>query len=241
MAAIYLPFACFTKTAKVALTAIVLSMYSMINLAHGGIIDTNNNSFIDDATNLEWMDFGINNQYSYNEISNMLDAGDLYQGWRLATENELTGLFINAFYYDADSWTDYRGTQIPAVFQARASHKDEDTGLYKASAFEQIFDAMSFNGSNNTGTMFTSWGLYRTNKGQLDILYAVDFRSGADNSDNVILYNGRDLDADENYFVYSTMLVRDAQLTGTEVSEPGSLAILALGIMGLAMRNVKKR
>jgi hypothetical protein len=32
--------------------------------AQAALIDTDRDSFIDTATNLEWMDFGINNQYT---------------------------------------------------------------------------------------------------------------------------------------------------------------------------------
>ncbi len=66
------------------------------------IIDTSNNSFIDTKSGLEWMDFGINNHQTYNQIRSELNT--TYLGWNLAYESQVVELFDNAFdglYKDA--------------------------------------------------------------------------------------------------------------------------------------------
>lgn len=65
--------------------------------AHAGIIDTTNDSFIDENTGLEWMDFGINNKFTYNYVASQLGTGGVYEGWRLPTESEVLELWVNTF------------------------------------------------------------------------------------------------------------------------------------------------
>ena len=51
------------KFLKSTLVGLILSTSCLVNVANAGIIDTANDSFIDTSTEIEWMDFGINNQY----------------------------------------------------------------------------------------------------------------------------------------------------------------------------------
>ena len=63
----------------------------------GSIIDTLNDSFIDTSAGLEWMDFGINNNQSYNYVISQLGSGGVYEGWRLPTREEVLTLWANAY------------------------------------------------------------------------------------------------------------------------------------------------
>ena len=226
------------KTAKVALAATVLSMCSMVNLAQAGIIDTSNDSFIDDNSNLEWLDFNITSNQSYNSVVENLDSGEIYDGWRLATMDEVTSLYSNAFFDLADSWREYPDNDVPSIL-AKANNNKNINGIYGDSNFEQVFDAM---GASNyaTGDGYdTTHALYEDSGGNLAYFQLID-RKTADNVDIARLYWGFGTITD-NYRTTggtsrSTMLVRGA----SEVPEPSSLAIFALGIIGLAFRTNKQ-
>ena len=77
------------------------------------ITDTNNNSFIDNVQSLEWMDFGQNNQLTYNQVNSLINSPTNSGDWRLATEDQAislwTSLFANkgatANYFDIDVGT----------------------------------------------------------------------------------------------------------------------------------------
>lgn len=61
------------------------------------LIDTASSSFIDSETSLEWMDFGVNKDATYNEVVAALENGGIYTGWRLPTTEEVFTMFNNAF------------------------------------------------------------------------------------------------------------------------------------------------
>ncbi|WDE14431.1 PEP-CTERM sorting domain-containing protein [Thalassomonas haliotis] len=187
------------------------------------------------------MDFGITNQYSYYQVSSMLDAGETFAGWRIASEDDVFSLFINAFHDDADTWVD-RGSQSPAPLSAFANHHDEITGLYKSSNFDNTLDAMSFNqdSSQTTYEMYYSVGLFKSNSGALGGLYINDYENDPERRDGLSLYTTWNVDGGVQINGYSTLLVRDTSSPGTEVPEPSTLAILALGALGLSFRRFKK-
>jgi len=60
------------------ITLTTLLTLSFISTA-GIITDTSNDSFIDETTGFEWMDFGVNNTYTYNEVSSLLNIGDEFE------------------------------------------------------------------------------------------------------------------------------------------------------------------
>ena len=86
------------KFVKVALFGWLVTMSSLVSIAHAGlIIDTSNDSFIDTSTGLEWMDFGINNNQSYNYVTSQLGEGGVYEGWSLATSSQVYNMWANVF------------------------------------------------------------------------------------------------------------------------------------------------
>ena len=68
------------KFLKTTFTGIVLSISCLVNMANADVIliDTDNDSFIDMNTGLEWMDFGINNNHTYNFVASQLGEGGSY-------------------------------------------------------------------------------------------------------------------------------------------------------------------
>ena len=75
--------------------------------ANASIINADNSSFLDTNTGLEWIDFGINDRYTYDFVSNQLGAGQRYSGWRLATEDEVVDLYFSYFYFQAEQQQSY--------------------------------------------------------------------------------------------------------------------------------------
>ena len=79
----------------VIITVGILITFSMT--ASAGLINTTENSFIDENSSLEWMDFGVNNTDTYDFVSSQLGNGQAYEGWRLATIDEVYNMYSNTF------------------------------------------------------------------------------------------------------------------------------------------------
>ena len=88
---------------------------------------------LDTVNKLEWLDLTYTSGRSYGEISSKFDAGDEFEGWRYATENEIVGLFDSVggdsdYYYSywnqennglfdvlAPYWGDLQAEELPSV------------------------------------------------------------------------------------------------------------------------------
>lgn len=188
----------------------------------GLIVDTADDSFIDASTGLEWMDFGINNHLSYNGVVAQLPT--TYSEWRLATESEVVDLWHNAFF--GDSAVSRESSTAHEYSSYRALN-----GRSGASAFADEFSAMSTN-------MFGfALGWFADTTGGLSYAYFQDNNIRFD-TDVATVY-GRNISysgyEQAQHPYYSTLLVRSS------VPEPSTLAIFALGMIGLASRRFKKK
>ena len=123
------------KFFKVVTAGLILVVSGMGNNAIAGIItNTNHDSFIDQTTNLEWMDFGINNHLSYNQVVELL-ATDYY-GWMLPTESQVVTLSNNLFGGKGDRPSvAYRPGDYPTHFDGSGE-------------FRNIIDTIGFDGGN---------------------------------------------------------------------------------------------
>ncbi len=73
-----------------------LLLFSFLSISHAAIVDTANNSFIDDATGLEWADFGgITDGVSFDYVN--ANLGGIYSDWRLPTQFEVEALWDSMF------------------------------------------------------------------------------------------------------------------------------------------------
>ncbi len=124
------------KFFKVVTAGLILVVSGMCNNAIAGIItNTDHDSFIDQTTNLEWMDFGINNHLSYNQVVELL-ATDYY-GWMLPTESQVVTLSNNLFGGRGDRPSvPYRPGDYPTHFDGSGE-------------FRNIIDTIGFDGGNS--------------------------------------------------------------------------------------------
>lgn len=103
------------------------------------IVDTDRDSFVDTSTGLEWMDLGVNNGLSYNEVLEQTQSGGLFEGWRIAETHEVYALWENVFTSEF-----YTQTTInePNHFE-QVVYDPLTQGI--DSSFEFIFDVIGFN------------------------------------------------------------------------------------------------
>lgn len=189
-------------------------------LTKASIIDTNNNTFIDTQTSLEWLDFGVNNGETFNYVSNQLGEGDKYSGWMLPTETEVKMLWNNAFYsvVGGDLSIDLYGTGY--------HRHDLLNDMSGSSSFDAIFNTMGNNGLIGGNNYAWAWFL-----GEDSHLKAFHFHdsSNANGVDKTYIKGNYDSWKYLQSPYYSTMLVRSADLQSINpISEPPIYFLLVL-------------
>jgi len=216
-----------------ALVGLFMSASCIGSIANAGLItDTLNDSYIDATTGLEWMDFGINNHHSYNDVVGLL--GTTYAGWSLANESQVLTLWHNAF-----SGVGSVPDVVNATGSTWVSYKNNDS---LNTAFIELFDTMGY------GNINWSLGWFEADAGNLSYTYF----SNSNPTDQYTRVFGRDNSYHESYRYnssahYSTMLVKSPSVSQfsappqiSTLPETSTLAIFALGIMGFAARRFKK-
>ena len=224
------------KFLKTTFTGIVLFISCLVNIANAEVIliDTDNDSFIDTTTGLEWMDFGINNNYTYNFVASQLGEGGSYEGWSLATSDQVLTMWTNAFIGLGASIenTDYYGTGQLMV---------KDGNEIVGSVFTDVFDVMSYNTILGSDGM-TATGAFEGQDGLSTIYLAnhIGLSNDLIRYDHIHLsdHENRDYLRTDTNIRYSTMLVKTSSI---DVPEPTTFAVFALGLMGLGIRRFKKQ
>lgn len=201
----------------------------------GVIVDTNNDSFIDSSTSLEWMDFGQNNLLTYNQVGSLLNSPANTENWRLATEEQAISLWTNLFYNKG------------ATFNIITPDNNALMNLSDYSSSRLHWDLYEIMGYNIVHTEFegrdigTSRGLVANAVGGLT---SFNFGSNPRGTSQVSVENHKSTDQfykTHTSEYYSTLLVRDYKdNTATSVPEPPTLFILALGFVCLLSRKFIK-
>lgn len=122
----------YSKYIKMAL---ISTMLALTCSAKASLINTVNNSYVDDSTGLEWMDFGINNHYTYNEVVAELANGGVFSEWRLPSSQEVVTMWENIFLgfgQDVEVETYSSGTHFSWISASNS------TGV-----FSSVFDTMN--------------------------------------------------------------------------------------------------
>lgn len=207
-----------------ALTLSILLITSNI-VSAGLITDTNNDTFIDNTSGLEWMDFGINNQYSFNQVKGLLTT--TYLGWELANQDQVLAMYDNAFGVDSQALPD--GSPY-----FRYGYRSKTFLL-------DTFDKMGYAFKSSYWSAAYGWFLNDESK-----LSYFDFQVFAQAALTEVYgtKNNPDEDIDTVKPYYSTMLVRTFSTQDDvtqDVPEPSTLAIFALGMIGLASRRFKNQ
>jgi hypothetical protein len=201
------------------LGTILLALSAFSNA--GLITNTANDSFIDETTGYEWMDFGVNNQYSYNQVVNMLSTE--FAGWELATESQVLAMWVNAF--------SGKGSSIDEVYTSGEYYNRFDSNnLNGNSVHEAVFSAM---GTSEFPGYALGW--FADTYGSLSFVHFYDQDDGSDR----VFSHGRNVNHNGQFnnldFRYSTMLVKTIP-----IPEPTTIAIFSFGILALVSSRLKR-
>jgi hypothetical protein len=197
------------------------------SFACAGIIDTNNDSFIDVTTGIEWMDFGINNNHSYNHVASQLATDGEYDGWQIANKEQVFEMWSSAFLglgahesieNNTSKFSDGR-TVIGSLLRQTFEIMGHNAILNESTDNERIIGNALYNGTD--GLSFINTAAYT---GAMIDLTNDDVAFAHDNINVTYL---ADFQSDE----WSTMLIRSV-----DVPEPSILAMFALGLIGLRRR-----
>ena len=222
-----------SKFLRVITAGVLLTLSGTINIANAEyMVDTGNDSFIDTSTGLEWMDFGINNNQSYNYVSSQLGLGGTYESWRLATADEVYAMWTTAFISDENQWMDLN------YFGDGQFYTYDYRGI-EGNLWDVNSDVMGYNW-NITGNDKQSRGWFEDSSGNFTYVY-VNNTSHPNYHDKAHL-GGEVVGSDDVNQYSSTLLVKDIMVDEVvDVNEPATLAIFALGIIGLRIRRFKKQ
>lgn len=211
-----------------------------LSASAGIIIGTDSDSFIDDVTSLEWMKFGINSSDTYDFVASQLGTGQAYDGWRIATKDEVYNMYSNTFLTLSADYIN------PLDSVGRSTVID---GQNKStSVLDSIFEIMGYNTLRRQGTPFEiRWasGLFEGSDG-LSLFKTYDLVGSFEkrfSGDQVSFYDHANFDylSNSTSAEYSTMLIKSTSSGDiTSVPEPSTIAIFTLAIFGLASRKFSK-
>jgi len=100
------------------------------------------NSYKDTDTGLVWMDFGVNNNQSFNYVASQLVPGGLSGGWRLPTVSEVYTMWTNVANLDnvVDAYESLDRHGLGQFFAY-----DNNTPSNDDSAWDTVFDLIGSN------------------------------------------------------------------------------------------------
>ncbi|MFT5297631.1 MAG: hypothetical protein ACI9YH_003667 [Colwellia sp.] len=164
----------------------------------------------------------------------MLDVGEQFYGWRIATGLEVTSLYTNAFVAESSRLISGTGNNGYYKYQTAQIHQ-----LSSASdlQFKANLDAMGVTYQYNSNEPALLLGVFLHSNGEVGRFRSQ--RADDEGNESASLYEhryGAGTDKLDNTLL-NTFLVMES----VQVPEPSTLAIFALGMIGLASRRFKKQ
>lgn len=205
-----------------------------------------NKAALETSTGLVWMDFGVNSHRTFSDVMSSLDTD--YAGWRLPTIAEVDHLWTGLMG-DLVQWNRW-GPKF-AMFTLVDNNPFGLPVTEYDDYLNNIFDVFGFS-SEGTGEITSYEGDVLISRTIYDYRSAFAVFSDAGENGFVVLnlpinstvdrssvftYDGNISLLQDISLQYGTLLVKDS----ATVSEPTSLMLLILGLMGLVARNARLR
>lgn len=176
-----------------------------------------NKAYLQSSTGLVWMDFGVNNTKSFNQV--VSDLGSTYSGWRLATETEvknlMSELFSGAQYqFNNDSFPKWDGEDDENILSIMGT---DETQNYDWGFVYSYGQGWFLSDSNNLNYAY----IYNNNP------FGINIQGGHICCDDV---NYADHFNYADSIQFSTLLVKN----GVSVPEPTPILLMGMCLLGLA-------
>lgn len=202
------------KLLNATLAGLLLSATCLANLANAGlIVGSTMDTSIDTISGYEWLDFSFTVGMTYDEV--LASSYVVSDGYEIATSEQIKALWVSAG----------RFTDVTVA----------------ANAVLDKLGCMSYlHGGYNCDQVGQEWtgAFYQSATAQYDI-YLVNTLEGI--SGSFLEYWVGNIDKNSSFRAdIAAYLVRTPDVP-SEVPEPSTLAIFALGLMGLAVRRFKKQ
>ncbi|MEW9796657.1 hypothetical protein [Alteromonas sp. CYL-A6] len=227
------------KNLIIVFILITNSPFAMAGLIEADIYgDGTNKGFTITGSNLQWMDFGITNNQSFDYISSQLEQGGIYEGWSIPTINQVINLYqsiSNPFLSD---------TRVTIrVFENDSYNGNRWYTGSTGNIFDNIFEIVGYNTDELVpGTSTNDWNLTKSIGiiGGTDGLSYFSFTNHNGIRSNAIFCDCIEIDdrVDRTASVAlltnsatSTMLVRSIP-----VPEPSSVSIFLISMITLIRR-----
>ena len=205
------------KFFKLAIISIIIATSFLANIANATLID---NGHYTTVNGIDWLDMSFTDNKSYNEVLTLIAAGQALDGWSVASFDDVRSMYgAFGFATTPDDTTD-------GYYATNTGYDDVLNMLgatYGSTSYAFTVGYVSDVGNNYNGV--STW------QRVVQTGYFSNVGNGFWRGDSWGWSQG---DPDERVGTYLTRTV-------VHVPEPSTLAIFALGMIGLASRRFKKQ
>jgi hypothetical protein len=208
------------KFLNTIISGLLLSVCCLINTANAGLIVDNGTYTTDTVTGFDWLDASYTDGLSYNQVLNEISSGSLI-GWQVASMDEVLDLLLHANNNVVFPYTEGQGLT--------------------SSAYSNITNLIDFIGPSYSGSTYVDLIAYTSD---LNSIYnnqptwhqTLQLHKWT-NGNHFLRVNSWSSESSQANTSIATWLRRGDSVN---VPEPSTLAIFALGMIGLASRRFKK-